>query len=51
MGEQFVFKLHVLDKIYNRAPGFKYFNYIIGPTGPGDSHPYWIYVNAIKTDQ
>lgn len=31
--------------------GFKHFNYIIGPTGPGDSHPQWIYVNAIKDEK
>jgi len=28
--------------------GFSWFNYIIGPTGPGDVHPYWIYFNAQK---
>jgi ubiquinone/menaquinone biosynthesis C-methylase UbiE len=28
--------------------GFSWFNYIIGPTGPGDVHPFWIYFNAKK---
>ena len=30
------------------AAGFNWFNYLIGPTGPGDVHPYWIYFNAQK---
>jgi hypothetical protein len=28
--------------------GFTDFNYVIGPTGPGDFHPHWIYFNAKK---
>jgi ubiquinone/menaquinone biosynthesis C-methylase UbiE len=28
--------------------GFKNFNYYIRPTGPGDSHPYWIFFNSQK---
>lgn len=30
------------------AAGFSSINYIIGPTGPGDNHPHWIYINAGK---
>lgn len=36
-----------LKKDLNNA-GFPWFNYLIGPTGPGDVHPYWIYFNAQK---
>ena len=32
-----------LDKI-----GYNKFSYLIGPVGPGDSHPFWIYFNAQK---
>jgi ubiquinone/menaquinone biosynthesis C-methylase UbiE len=28
--------------------GYKNFQYIIGPVGPGDVHPNWIYFNAYK---
>jgi ubiquinone/menaquinone biosynthesis C-methylase UbiE len=28
--------------------GFKDFNYVIGPVGPGDIHPNWIYFNCTK---
>ena len=28
--------------------GFKDFDYWVRPTGPGDSHPYWIYFTAVK---
>jgi len=28
--------------------GFKKFEYWIRPTGPGDSHPNWIYFTAVK---
>jgi hypothetical protein len=28
--------------------GFTDFNYVIGPTGPGDFHPNWIYFSCKK---
>jgi ubiquinone/menaquinone biosynthesis C-methylase UbiE len=28
--------------------GFTHFRYVIGPTGPGDIHPHWIYFSAKK---
>ena len=28
--------------------GFTNFQFIIGPVGPGDIHPNWIYFNCIK---
>jgi ubiquinone/menaquinone biosynthesis C-methylase UbiE len=28
--------------------GYKNFTYLIGPVGPGDKHPFWIYFNAYK---
>jgi hypothetical protein len=28
--------------------GYKDFQYTIGPVGPGDCHPNWIYFNCTK---